>query len=533
MQRGRDITIDGYALPFCEVKVYFDNRMYVSDSDDKGYFDIKLPAMEAGGPYTLKISDKNDIVSFDDIYVGDVFLLSGQSNMELPVVMTLDETEEDIKDIDFPLIRTFHMPKEFRFDGPDKICSVGEWVKADSETVLGFSAIGFFFARKKFEKDGIPVGLIDATMGGTRIESFMSEKRVLKTGEKLRRIAKEEGRPLKCECEENDACKMCYEEVIRRNKDDLYVRDIIKSDLERVENWNKKTDADDRGLLEKWFDHEWSQEEKMEGVDINVPDSWLDTVLKNRIGTVWLQKNFDLPESFTEGEALLRMGCIVDADVIYVNGVEVGRTDFFYPPRRYKVPEGILKSGKNVITIRVIINNNVGEFKKDMPYYLRNSAGDKISLEGVWCARVAAVENPQGGMTFFTWHPTALFNKQIYPLRNTEFKACLFYQGESNTRYPEDYEHILVDMINEFRHLFGEDLPFLVAKLPYFRGESWEMPSDGWENLRDAQARAIDRLDNAEAVDLYDLGVYNDIHPQNKKEVAERFYDEFRRLVRN
>ena len=142
-------------------------------------------------------------------------------------------------------------------------------------------------------------------------------------------------------------------------------------------------------------------------------------------------------------------------------------------------------------------------------------------------ARIAAIESPKGMMMFFSWQPTALYNRMIYPIRNLKFNTVLFYQGESNTRYPEDYEYLMRIMVKEWRELFEDDLPFIFAKLPYFRGETWEIPSDDWEKLRDAQQRAVEKIDDAYIVELYDLGVYNDIHPQNKKEVAKRFFDAF------
>ena len=296
--------------------------------------------------------------------------------------------------------------------------------------------------------------------------------------------------------------------------------------------WYKKTDEDDIGLKEKWYDHEWTEDEKMGGIEIKVPESWLNNVLKNRIGTVWVQRVVYVPSEYCERDVQLRLGTIVDADTTYVNGVQVGKTDYFYPPRRYNIPSGILKHGKNVITVRVTINNNVGEFKEDMPYCIKADENE-LPLDGIWNARVAAVEEPLGPQTFFTWHPTALYNRMIYPLRNTAFKSVLFYQGESNTRYPEDYEYLMTDMVREWRSLFGYKVPFIFARLPYFRGESWEIPGDDWEDLRDAQQRASQKIEDCAIAELYDLGEYNEIHTQNKKEVAKRFYDEYKMLMKS
>ena len=532
IQRNAENIVEGVATPGNEVRLYFDKKIYEGTCDDDGNFTIFLEPMEEGGPYTINITDNSDRYTINDVYVGDVFLLAGQSNMELPVSRTLDLYKKDLEGIDYPLIRMFQMPKDFKFGEPDLRTKSGEWLTANEKNVMDFSALGFYFAQIKFDKDNVPVGLVHAAVGGTHIEAFMSEERILKTAKRLRKIAKEEGRELVCKCLINDSCKMCYEETINKDKDDFYVRNTINSEMEKMGEWYKKTDEDDIGLKEKWYDHEWSEDEKMGGIEIKVPESWLNNVLKNRIGTVWVQRVVYVPSEFCERDVQLRLGTIVDADTTYVNGVQVGKTDYFYPPRRYNIPGGILKHGKNVITVRVTINNNVGEFKEDMPYCIKADENE-LPLDGIWNARVAAVEEPLGPQTFFTWHPTALYNRMIYPLRNISFNAVLFYQGESNTRYPEDYEYLMIDMVKEWRSLFGYKVPFIFAKLPYFRGESWEIPGDDWEDLRDAQQRAADKIEDCAIAELYDLGEYNEIHTQNKKEVAKRFYDEYRMLLRS
>ncbi|MBO4310837.1 MAG: hypothetical protein J5856_07215 [Lachnospiraceae bacterium] len=532
IQRNAENIIEGYATAGNEVRLYFDTKIYEGLCDEDGKFTIFLEPMEAGGPHTINITDNSDRYTINDVYVGDVFLLAGQSNMELPVSRTRDLYQKEIENINYPLIRMFQMPKDFKFGEPDLRVKSGEWLPADKKNAPEFSALGFYFAQIKFDKDNIPVGLIHAAVGGTHIEAFMSEERLIKTGKKLRKIATEEGRELVCKCGINDTCKMCYGENIKRNKDDFFVRNTINTETERVAAWYKKTDEDDIGLKEKWYDHEWSDDEKMGGIEIKIPESWLYNVLKRRIGTVWVQRVVYVPSDFCERDVELRLGTIVDADVTYVNGVLVGKTEYFYPPRRYNLPGGILKHGKNIITVRVTINNNVGEFKEDMPYCIKADE-EEIPLDGIWNARVAAVEEPLGEITFFTWHPTALYNRMIYPLRNISFKSVLFYQGESNTKYPEDYEYLMIDMVKDWRDLFGYDVPFIFARLPYFRGESWEIPGDEWEDLRDAQARAAEKIEYAAIAELYDLGVYNEIHTQNKKEVAKRFYEEYIKLMKS
>lgn len=506
-----------------------DAETYEATADENGKWQISVSEHEAGGPYVINISDSNDSVIVYDVWFGDVILLGGQSNMELPVCRTLDLYEKHIEELDFPYIRMFQLPKNFKFGEPDEYLTEGEWISANKGCFGNFSALGFYFAEKKYLDDKIPVGLVHAAVGGTHIEAFMSEKQILSTGRALKIKALKEGRDLVCKCSLNDSCKMCYEKRIEADKNQNYVKGVIEDDLNNMSKWGEQLDRDDIGLAEEWYSHEWSFEEKQDAFYVDVPSSWMNIVLGKVIGSVWVQTSVNVPKDWCEEDVLLRLGTIVDADFTYVNGVLVGRTDYFYPPRRYMIPKGVLKPGKNIITVRVIINNNVGEFKKDMPYYLKKGE-ETISLEGRWAARISAVEEPMGDSLFFTWQPTSLYNKMIYPIRNLTFDTILFYQGESNTRYPEDYEYLMKDMIGEWRRFFGE-IPFIFAELPDFKGESWEKGGDGWDIMRRAQKKVADSVYNTSMVRMYDLGQYNEIHPQNKMAVAERFYEEYVNLV--
>lgn len=506
-----------------------DKETYETVADANGRWQIGLNEKEAGGPYVIAISDSKTKVEIKDVYFGDVFLLGGQSNMELPVCRTLDLYEKEIANLDYPLIRMFQLPKEFKFNEPDEYLESGEWISARNGKFGDFSALGFYFAEKKFLEDNIPIGLVHAAVGGTHIEAFMSEKQIHLTGRTTKIKALKEGRDLVCQCNLNDSCKMCYEKKIEANKNSSYVNSVIEDDMNNMIKWGEQLDRDDIGLNEEWFSHEWSFEEKHDAFFIDVPGSWINLVLGKVIGSVWVQTTVNVPEEWCKGKVLLRLGTIVDADYTYVNGVLVGNTEYFYPPRRYYIPEGVLKPGKNVITVRVIVNNNVGEFKKDMPYYLKKGE-ETISLEGRWAARISAIEEPMGDAKFFTWQPTALYNKMIYPVRNISFDSILFYQGESNSRYPEDYEYLLRDMIGEWRKFFG-DISFIFAELPDFKGETWEKDGDDWDKMRRAQKKVAESVYNTAMVKMYDLGQYNEIHPQNKKDVAERFYREYLKLM--
>ena len=530
IERNRENIVEAVSKPGAEIEVIFDGESFAAKAGDDGKWSVKLSARPAGGPFTMTINDGEEVLTVSDIYVGDVILLAGQSNMELPVCRTLDLYKKDLEGVNYPQIRMFQLPKEASFGEPDEILRSGSWIKATLPAVMDFSAVGFYFAQKKFDEDGVPVGLVHAAVGGTHIEAFMSEEKVIEAGRMNRIRAVRAGRSLECTCLPNDSCKMCYEEIIERDKKPGFVEETVRAEMSDMMKWFEKLGRDDYGVRGNWQDHEWNEEELKDAFVVDVPSSWINIPLGKMKGSVWVQRTIDIPEEFAGKAAQLRLGTIVDADDTYVNGTLVGHTDYFYPPRRYDVPEGLLKAERNVITVRVIINNNVGEFKTEMPYCLK-FGDDEISLEGKWFARIAAVEKPMGGQTFFFWHPTSLYNTMIYPVRNISFGAIFFYQGESNTRYPDDFEFLMVDMIDEFRSLFGEDTPFVFAELPDFEGETWEQPGDdGWNRMRRSQRRAAKARDNVEMVLMYDLGQRNEIHTQNKKLVGARFLEAYKKL---
>lgn len=528
IQRDKKNKVEGNCEAGCTVELIFNNKKYSCIADANGDFMIELDPVKAGGPYNMIIECGNERKEITDIYSGDVFLLTGQSNMELPVSRTLETYGSELTDVNEPTIRMFQLPKEAVFGRPDRILTSGEWIAADNDTFKDFSALGFYFAAIKQSDDNIPVGLVHAAVGGTHIEAFMSRERVLKAGELLKIKATEQGRDNVCRCGYNDTCKMCYLKRIEQNETPGYVESETAADIRNMDDWYSEINSGDRGLKEGWSEGIWEDCDDI--TTIGVPCSWLTNEYRDTIGTVWVQKVIDVPEDMCALAGRLRVGTIVDADETYINGQLVGKTDYFYPPRNYEFGEGILKPGANVITIRVIINNNVGEFKKDMPYYIK--AGDKeISLEGEWKSRIGIIASRKmGEQSFFTWYPTSLYNSMLYPVRNLSFKSIFFYQGESNARYPEDYEFLLKDMIEEFRELWGDDMSFVFAELPRFDGESWEEDNDEWDRMRISLRNVARDVANTRMVPMYDLGQYNEIHPQNKRDVAKRFYEAYLEL---
>lgn len=525
-QRDKEFKVFGTANPGEVISVQMGGKSAEGKADADGNFTVVLPAFPAGGPYMLTVKDAAGAeVTCSDLWAGDVFLLSGQSNMELPVSRTLDLYRAEVEKTNEPMIRMFQLLKEPMFGAQREMPKEGEWIAADAQTVMEFSAVGFFFAQMKQAEDGVPVGLVHAAIGGAHIEAFISEETLLKEMVKMRAAAIRRGDFRKCDCDNNGSCKWCYEELIARNKDAEYVEAVQKREDDMINAWFALRDKHDLGLASEWHRYEWPEKELAEADVVSIPGIWHDNNFGKMCGTVWLQRVIDVPADFTGKEVELRLGTLVDSDITYINGEEVGRTEYRYPPRRYALAADVLKPGRNVITIRLTMDANVGGAYPDMPYCIK-CGEEELSLEGKWYARIGTVEEPLAGRTFFGWQPTALYNSMIYSVRNLCFAGILFYQGESNCERAEDYVYLHRAMIEEWRELLGEELPYLYAQLPDFAGEGGG-GCDAWIRMQRAQAKALELPKTRMAV-LHDLGQYNEIHPQNKKEVAKRFYAQWK-----
>ena len=318
-----------------------------------GTWEIILPALQAGGPSVMQIND----ITLNDIYIGDVFLCSGQSNMELPVRRVAEAYEEEIKSYSNPLVRQIIIPKEFDFNAPQQDIKPAMWKELNQEKVMSFSAVAYFFAKELINTTNVPVGLINASWGGTPEEARMSEEAI-------------QPFPL-------------YLNDKRRYEDENYRKQIKAVEGQNFAHWNAALYAGDAGLQEStpWFATDYNDND-WEEVDILNPD-WGTNGYNAINGSHWFRKDINIPDNWNGKEATLRLGCIVDADSVYVNGVFVGTTGYRYPPRIYKVPANLLKPGKNNITVRLISNGGRPEFVPEKPYKVI-SGYEEVNPEGNW-----------------------------------------------------------------------------------------------------------------------------------------------------
>ena len=522
LQRGVQNKIRGSFDNEEVITVSFDGKALsvVQDSDNRLWTAV-IPSMNAGGPYSLIIEVNGEKVEeISDILIGDVFVLGGQSNMELPLIWTTDYHYDEIRSADFDKIRQFEVPKIPLFGEKDEILSGGNWVNADQENIDNFSAIGFYFAKYKFLNDGIPVGLVQTAVGGAPVESLMSEENLRNS---FARIEPEFIHSGKCNQDKSKGCLWCYKEKLQKYSDMEYVQSVIRDDFARMDAWHKDVDDNDPGLLSNWKE-KWPETDTYE--TFTMPQTFYQTKYEDFKGSIWLQRTVDVPDSWCDKEVELRLGTLMDADTTFVNGTQVGGFGFKYPPRRYFLKPGLLHPGENTITIRLVIDTNIGGAVKECPYYLKLD-DQKIDLTGTWNMRIAYKTGNLESQTFFNWSPTALYNSMLHPIRDLSCKAILFYQGESNCEYPQYYAPLLKDMVAEWRVLFGEKTPFYMAEITYWLGDGPVYESDPFDGVRKVQHEVVNEIPDAYLITTYDLGMYNDLHPQNKKEVAMRFLEKY------
>ena len=312
-----------------------------------------------------------------------------------------------------------------------------------------------------------------------------------------------------------------YLETAKKFKDDAYIEQITRKNNTVKNAWYSRLQQKDEGLEKSqkpWFDENY---DTSEWATMNVPGYWADGQLGPVNGVVWFRKEIDVPASMAGKPAKLWLGRIVDADETYVNGKLVGTVSYQYPPRIYDVPSNLLKTGRNIIVIRITSNSGRGGFVLDKPYHL-SAAGQTIDLKGEWQYKLGAVMDPLPAETFIRWKPVGLYNAMIAPLLNYKIKGVIWYQGESNTGKPLEYRELFPALITNWRQNWDQgDFPFLYVQLANFMEVKDHPCESNWAELREAQLKTLSVPNTAMAVTI-DIGEWNDIHPLNKEDVGKR-----------
>ena len=477
LQRDQPLKIWGWAQPGTEITVELQSAA-ATVADAQGNWSVTLPALPAGGPYQLRANDR----VLENIYLGDLWLCAGQSNMELPMTRVKRAFPGEVETTINPLIRQYLLPVDYDFDGPRQDTAGTEWISVEPAQTDRFSATGYFFAKKVHEAAGVPIGLIMTAVGGTPIEAWMSEKSLQWSPERLNQLA----------------------EV--RVKD--HVKKIQAADLKTQDDWHAALNRYDMGLFDKWFDLDYDDS----GWNtIRLTEGWRHYSELQQPGAVWLRLAVDLEEG---GPGQIDLGTLLDGDTVYVNGLQVGTTGYQYPPRIYPVHE--FKKGRNVIAVRVAAIHQTGGFTPGKDRHLL-VGGHKISLDLPWRFRRGVTMPRLAGQTFFQNWPTGCYNAMIAPLQQLPLKGILWYQGESNAGRPEEYGRLLRALVHDWRQAWGE-LPFLAVQLA-----NWVLPNPevSWAWLREQQSQILNLPRTGLAIAL-DAGEANDLHPLDKQTVGTR-----------
>lgn len=511
LQRDTRLNIWGWASPGEKVTVRFAGKTYRTAAGSDSRWNVVMNPLKEGGPYIMEIRGNNTI-TVRDILVGDVWFCAGQSNMVLNMERVKERYPADIASASFPEIRNFFVPTASDVRKVHDDLPPGKWVTASPENVLGFGALTFFFARSIFREYNVPIGIINSSVGGTPIEAWVS-------AEGLREIPKAYAR-------------------IERLKDTAYLNRAMRPQRPSAGPTSPRSQPVDKGTSGPlpWYDVKYVPEGWHR---FWLPGYWDDQGVKGLNGVVWFRKEIDVPASMTGKPAKLFLGRIIDADNTYVNGVPAGSVTYQYPPRRYDLPAGLLKPGKNSITVRITNNSGKGGFVPGKPYYLA-SGGDTIDLRGDWLYKVGMVFDPAAsdvsrGVPPLSMQnePAGLYNTMVAPAINYAIKGFLWYHGETNASAPQEYAQLLPALINDWRAKWNQGLlPFLYVQLPNFM-EVRYLPSESqWAELRFSQLKALSVPNTAMAVAI-DAGEWNDIHPLEKKIIGERLALAARKLAYN
>ncbi|MBW8687391.1 sialate O-acetylesterase [Chitinophaga rhizophila] len=483
LQRDAPVKIWGWATPGEQIRIRFQGKRFSTRTSADSTWSVVMPALRTGGPYIMHIDASNHI-TLRDILVGDVWFCAGQSNMVHQLALHSERYAADINEAAYPEIRHFKIPQTSNLKTTSTDITDGYWKSATQTDVADFSAVAYFFARDLYRRYKIPIGLINASVGGTPIEAWTSKEGLQAFPSIMNTIHDNESRTAPPPAPSLPAL----------------------------------TDA---GLDSQpaWYDPSY---QPLQWRPINVPGYWEDQGTRDLDGTVWYRREIDIPASMTDKPALLRLGRIVDADIVYVNGKLAGNTTYQYPQRRYQLPAGMLNPGKNLIVVRVTNHAGKGGFIPDKPYYLA-AGNDTLDLKGTWHYKVGGVySTPPPAATFREQNcPVALYNGMVAPVIPYAVKGALWYQGESNTHNAKEYEQLLPALIADWRRQWRQPLPFLFVQLPGFMDVQYLPSESNWAMLREAQRKALKVPNTAMAVTI-ELGEWNDVHPDRKKEVGDR-----------
>ena len=502
LQRDQTIRVWGESSAGDRIKVSIGAHTAPARADATGHWQAQLPPMHAGGPYTLSVSAQSGATqTIGDILVGDVYLCSGQSNMELPVAQTLNHAAEIAASANdrIRLLTVAHAntPAPLaHFSAPVA------WTVAGPGTIGDFSAVCYYFARELQKSVPVPIGLIHASWGGSRIEPWISEQGLRQLGGFDPALA-----------------------LLR-----LYARDAKAGNDRLGESWEQWWHSLATSTPWKEAGGDWRE------VPLPMRDwkTWGVPALERHDGMVWFRRNVTLTATQASSAATLMLGGIDKVDETWVNGKPVGNSFGYGTERPYELPPGTLHAGDNGIVVNVSSGCcAAGMYGPPEHMGLRLADGNTISLAGQW--RYQFVPENMGFPPRAPWQSvgglTSIYNAMIAPLGAYGLRGILWYQGESNTEDAAQYQALLQALMRDWRRQFAADLPYLVVELPNFGAITAGPTASGWANLREAQRRAVLNDAHAALAVTIDVGDPHQLHPPDKQSVGTRLARAARHLI--
>ncbi|HVI44667.1 MAG TPA: sialate O-acetylesterase [Chitinophaga sp.] len=488
LQRELPIPVWGWASPGTQITGTLGTAHAKTVTGKDGKWTLRFPACKAGGPYTLKISGADAGIEFKDVLIGDVWLASGQSNMEWPVKDAKDAAKE-IAASDWSQIR-FLVVEHNKCLTPQRDIAGGKWQACDTVNTGGFSAVAYYFARRVHQQQGVPIGIIQSTWGGTPVEAWTGREGLLASPVTKSRILA---------------------------NDTLTAADFVQDSVDLLRFWeivyHPQNNADHEITAETFNDASWPQVE-MPGLvrDFGGPYE----------GIVWMRKKINLPASFAGKALTVELGHPEMNYSLYVNGHEICKTVWnanrFH---HYTIPAAMLKAGENIITLRIAMLWGGGGLNPPADSMYVTDGATRILLAGQWRYK-KDLESPLPAIRNYHCYPAMLYNAMIHPLVAYAIKGAIWYQGEANEKAGFDYRQLFPDLIKDWRQRWEQgDFPFLYVQLANYKKIKQEPSESEWAEVRESQTMTLS-LANTGMACIIDIGEADNIHPANKQEVGRR-----------
>jgi len=494
LQRDIPVPVWGHAKPNATVTVKLANVQSATTADKEGKWFVKLPKFKAGGPYTLSIVEngkQESKLELSNVLIGDVWIASGQSNMEMQVQQAKDAKTE-IAQANYPNIRLLMVDHDKKLS-PQTDIRAGRWKVCDTKNVKDWSAVAYFFARKIHRDQNVPVGIVQSTWGGTPVEAWTSRDMLLTSP-----VTKE--RTLN-----NDTLRPDQFDYATDSLNWVHIWNLV---------YNPQNNADKIVPAQNYNDADWST--------VEMPGVLKDFGIGSYDGMIWLRKKIILPESLSSKDLIINLGHPEMNYSLYFNGEEICKNIWnSNATHSFTIPARLVQQGENTIAVRVAMLWGGGGLNPPADDLYVTNGVSKISIAGKWVYK-KDLETPFPKIMNYQYCPTVLFNAMIHPLIPYGIKGFIWYQGESNAWEAYNYRTMFPMLINDWRQRWQQgNVPFLFVQLANFMKEK-SLPSESeWAELREAQTMTLS-LPNTAMASAIDVGESNDIHPKNKQEVGRR-----------